>query len=62
MRQVHDKMAGTNAKKRPNYFKINIDAQKAFDSMSRDKIVQMLLDKQVNSSLVNAIRLTLENT
>jgi hypothetical protein len=55
-------MKGTPAKKRPNYYKVNIDAAKAFDSMKRDKIIQMLLDKNVSPRLANAIRLTLEET
>jgi hypothetical protein len=62
MKDIHKKMKGIPAKKRPNYYKVNIDAARAFDGMRRDRIVEMLLEKNVNARLANAIRLTLEET
>ena len=68
MKRIHQRMEERKNKLRkgrwqePDYFKINIDAAKAFDSMRRDKIVELLLEKGMNKRLVDAIRLTLSNT
>ena len=49
-------------KKRPDYFKVNIDAAKAFDSVDRDKLISKMEEKGVDAALTLAIRGTLTNT
>ena len=45
-----------NAKgRRPDYFKVNIDAAKAFDSIDRSKLIEIMHAKNTNARLVNAI-------
>lgn len=51
-----------NAKNRPEYFKLNIDAAKAFDSVLRHKVINILNDKGVDNQLTNAIANTLRDT
>ena len=67
MRKIHekikkDKQDPKRLKRQPQYFKINIDAAKAFDSMRRDKITKLLIEKGMDRTLVNAIKETLNNT
>jgi hypothetical protein len=54
---MHDKI-----KKKPNYYRDNIDGAKAFDECRGDSRVRMLLDKKVSQRLANVISLTLDAT
>ena len=47
---------GTPKHKRPQHFLIFLDLAKAFDSINRSTLVTLLYEKEVNTTLVNAIR------
>ena len=51
-----------DAKKRPQFFKLNVDAAKAFDSVLRHRVIEILEHKKVTQQLINAIANTLEDT
>ena len=53
--QKEIRLAREKKKKVPNFFKVNVDAAKAFDSLLRHKIIDILKEKGVNIPLVNAI-------
>ena len=44
------------------YFKVQIDAQKAFDSVRRDKIAEVMHKLEINPIIINAISNTLTGT
>ena len=64
MKDVHSQMKKDKKKNgnKPNYFKVNIDAARAFDSILRHKLIQLLHDLGFNTTLVNAIANTLQGT
>ena len=49
-------------KRKPDFFKINLDASRAFDSLLRHKVIEILEKKKVNPVLINAIAKTLTGT
>ena len=45
-----------DTKKRPKHYLLFVDLAKAFDSVDRGKLIDLLYQKGVNPTLVNAIR------
>ena len=61
MEDVQNKIRSNRDKKGkpPQFFKLNVDAARAFDSILRHKVINILKEKGVNNQLVNAIGNTL---
>ena len=49
-------------KDRPDYFLLFVDLKKAFDTINRRELIDSLYKKDVNPTIVNAIRVLYSNT
>jgi epoxyqueuosine reductase QueG len=56
------KMKEKKLRKKPEYFELNEDSQKAFKSVLRHQIIRILLKREVNKQLTLAIPNKLKNT